>query len=92
MSQLSTNARGMLALCESQVLAMISSLKGISMPKQIAKAHRKARHGRRPQHVKPTRGRKRARLNKPAMDVARIAKQQGFEPNAYTGVGEDIVE
>ena len=62
------------------------------MPKQIAKHHGKARRGVKAQHVKPTRGRKRARVNKPAMEVARIAKQQGLEPNAYTGVGEDIVE
>ena len=87
----------MLALCESQVLGMISSWKGISMAKQIAKHHRKAGRRRTAQHVTPTRGRKRARVNKPAMEEARIAtvaatEQQGLEPNAYTGVGEVIVE
>lgn len=67
------------------------------MPKQIANHCRKARHGRTAQHVKPTRDRKRTRVNKPAMHVARIVKvaaaeQQGLEPNAYTGVAEDLVE
>ena len=79
-------------MCESSVLEIISCWKGTPVPKQIAKHHRQTRHGRTAQHVKPTRGRKRARVNKPAMEVARIAKQQGLEPNAYTGVGEDIVE
>jgi len=67
------------------------------MPKQIAKHHGKARRGGKAQHVKPTRGRKRARVNMPAMQVTRIAnaataKQQRLGPNAYTGLAEDIVE
>lgn len=97
MSQLSTNAGGMLALCVSPVLEIISCWKGIAMRRQIANHHRKARHGRTAQRVKPTRGRKRARVSKPAMHVARIAniaatERQGLEPNAYTSLAEVIVE
>ena len=84
-------------MCESSVLEIISCWKGTPVPKQIAKHHRQTRHGRTAQHVKPTRGRKRARVNMPAMQVARIAnaataKQQRLGPNAYTGLAEDIVE
>ena len=84
-------------MCKSSVLEIISCWKGTPMPKQIAKYHRDTKHGRNAQHVKPMRGRKRARVNMPAMQVARIAnaataKQQRLGPNAYTGLAEDIVE
>jgi hypothetical protein len=53
--------------------------------------------GVRPNVSNPRRGRKRARVNKPAMHVARIAniaatERQGLEPNAYTSLAEVIVE